>query len=189
MSMYQPINVPPQSAPGTIVLHGNGHYRGERLASVPHRILALLVDLLLVYIVWKVFDLIIPESWRTLDEIADFIGFCVALGVAVANFVWLQSKTGQSIGKMLFGMVVVHPFVDPRDLERTFYAYPSMWLMAGRTMIHYAADLFFLVGLLFMAKSQRRESIADWCCNTIVLRPVNMDDVKPLRGVTGARDR
>ncbi len=189
--MYQPIEVPDQSDGVQFYLNGNGHFRGIRLASVPHRILALGVDVLLAYLIWKVFDLIIPEAWHTLDGIADLIGFFLAWAFAALNLVWLQSKTGQSIGKMIFGMFVVHPFIDPRNMEHHYFAYPSLWMMTGRTLVHYFADLFFLVGLLFMAKNQRRESIADWCCNTLVLRPraEELSEVRIERGVTGARDR
>ncbi|MCM3484194.1 RDD family protein [Kocuria rosea] len=197
MSQYQPqpsnyysdIALPDNSAGESICHHGYGYFRGERLASVPHRLLALAVDVGLIYIVWKFFDLIIPESWRTLDGIADFIGICLALAVAVLNLVVLQSKTGQSVGKMLFGMVVVHPIVDPMNMERHNYVYPTVWMMAGRTLVHYFADLFFLVGLIFMVRSPHKLSLADHCCNTLVLRPFDLDAVTIARGLRGARDR
>ena len=189
MKLYSDIDVPIPGANETLEDHDDGYFRGERLASVPHRILALAVDVGLIYIVWAFFELIIPESWRTLDAIADLIGLILAWGVAIVNLVWLQAKTGQSIGKMLFGMVVVHPRVNPKNMTSHYYVYPTAWMMAGRTIVHYFTDLFFLVGLLFMARSAHRLSIADRCCNTLVLRPFDLNAVTIQRGLLGARDR
>lgn len=189
MAFYGEIVQPDPTGNQKIDMSGNGHFRGTRLASIPHRIMAIAVDLGLAWLIYKILDWIVPDSWRTLNGLAEFMGYWLALSFAAFNLIWLQSKTGQSIGKMLFGLIVVHSFVDPHDMARQFYAYPSVWMMTGRTILHYCLDLFFLVGLLFMAKSWRRESIADWCCNTLVLRPADLNEVTIHRGLTGARDR
>lgn len=199
MTMYSEIVVPSEGDGSTFTLVGHGYYRGNRLAAIHFRVGALLIDLALFYALY------LPLSWLNylyssaiaprlpyelwaIQAALGLLAVAVPVVVTFLNIIVMQSRTGQSFGKMCLGLVLVCPRVDPMNVGFDFLALPGWFLLMCRTALH-AIDAFLLVGVAFVAFTTRRESIADKACNTLVLRPVNLDAVTLHKGLLGARDR
>ena len=197
--MYAPIDIPSEGDGMTYVLTGGGYFRGGRLASLGYRILAALVDVAVVLVAWGVAVALVWLYYALLQSTglystkADaFVGFLIGLlpwAVVVVNSVIMQARSGQSLGKVVFGLVLVSPRIDPANVAFTFYARPSILLLLVRTGLHVVVDLFLLVGVASILLSHRRESIADRVCNTLVLRPSDPENVTTYSNMMGARDR
>lgn len=196
---YPDILVPTEGDGSAFTLVGNGYYRGHRLAEVHYRIAAGLVDIAIFFALW------LPAAFLMkfyLNHIEIHLAYqlwlspwvqvlmVALLPVAVSffNVVFMQSRTGQSLGKMLFRMLTVSPQVDPMNMAVNYFAAPSGLKLAVRWCFH-AADAFLLIGVWFVAFSSRRESLADKACNTMVLRPYDLSAIRLHKGLLGARDR
>lgn len=193
--MYSDIEVPSQGDGRTMVLIGHGYFRGNRLAEIHFRILAALIDAAIFFTVYLVLNFIASLYWKLqsgrvsdLALVLTSLPLWTAISATFVNIVWMQSKTGQSFGKMCFGMILVHPRVDPMNVDYNFLAIPKMPTLVFRSLMH-GIDAAFLIGVIWMAVTQRRESIADKACNTIVLRPQDLDTLNIESGLIGARDR
>ena len=196
--MYAPIEIPSEGDGTTYVLTGGGYFRGERLASVGYRILAALADGALALVAWGVTGVLVWAYGEVLQATGVYstpvdalVGLVLGLlpwAVVVLNCVVLQARSGQSFGKLVFGLVLVSPRLDPTNVAVTFFARPSGLLLVARTALH-ALDLFLFVGVAAILVSNRRETIADRLCNTLVLRPAEPDDVPLAHLQNGARDR
>lgn len=196
---YSDIIVPTEGDGSTFTLVGNGYYRGHRLAEVHYRIAAGLVDIGIFFALW------LPAAFLMkfyLNHIEPHLPYQLWLSswvqllmvgllptaVSFFNVVFMQSRTGQSLGKMLLGLVTVSPQVDPMNMAVNYFAAPSALKLAVRWCFH-AADAFLLIGVWVVAFSSRRESLADKACNTMVLRPYDLSSIQLHKGLLGARDR
>lgn len=195
---YNEIVVPSESDGSKLTLVGGGYFRGVRVANVGWRIAAALVDYGVVYLLYLI-GLVVNMVYYRLTAVAkvDLSGldFLVSgvIGlipwvVFIGNSIVMQARSGQSFGKMLFGMIVVSPKVDPTDMNVAWFAKPSGLLMVGRTLLHFVDSIAF-VGVALIALSNRNESLADRVCNTLVLRPLDLNALELHEGLIGARDR
>ena len=194
--MYSDIVVPSEGDGSTFTLVGHGYYRGTRLAGFGYRLAAFSIDaglfLAASLIVWLL-------EWAYLkitgggigigDTIIGAILSLIPWAVLVANSVVMQSRTGQSFGKLCFGMILVSPRVDPMNVAVAYYAAPSALMITVRTALHLTVDLFLCLGVVSILLSNRKESLADRACNTMVLRPHDLDSLTLHKGLIGARDR
>lgn len=196
--MYADIVVPSEGDGSTFTLVGRGYYRGTRLAGLHWRLLAFTVDALLVLVAWLLGRLIMAgyeafavrttTNFGLLEFVLSFIAEALPWAVLILNAVVMQSRTGQTFGKLLFGMIVVSPKVDPMNVAVAYYALPHPAMVAFRTALH-VIDLFLLLGVFSILLSNRRESLADKACNTLVLRPHDLTAIEIHEGLIGARDR
>lgn len=196
---YPEIIVPTEGDGSTFTLLGMGFYRGQRLAAVHFRILSYLIDAALVAVLYfplawldgYYYDVIALKVSYDLWIIGDGLGVAavvVPLAVWFLNVVFMQSRTGQSFGKLCLGLVLVRPEVDPMNVAFNYLALPKMPLLVFRALME-GFDLILGIGVLFVLFTRRRESIADKICNTMVLRPYDLDTIYLHTDLTGARDR
>lgn len=188
--MYPEIAVPSEGDGSTFALIGHGYYRGHRLAEIHHRVAAGLIDLTVFVVPWLLCDalrhLLTQNSAPGYG--AALLVLLPALAAAYFNVVFMQARTGQSLGKLCLGLVLVRPMVDPMNVAASFFTLPSAPLLVVRWGFH-VLDSVLLVGLWFVALTQRRESIADKACNTMVLKPHDHDHIALTTNMFGARDR
>lgn len=197
--MYSDIVVPSEGDGSTFTLVGHGYYRGTRLAGLGYRLLAFLIDAALFYAATLLVSLIewvylslTDNTGRDVSVPDTLVGLVLTLipwAVLVANSVVMQARTGQSFGKLCFGMILVSPQVDPMNVAVAYYALPKPLIVVLRTALHLTVDLFLCIGVVSILLSNRRESIADRACNTLVLRPRDLDSLTLHKGLIGARDR
>lgn len=196
---YPDIIVPTEGDGSTFTLVGNGYYRGHRLAEVHYRIAAALIDIgiffalclpaaLLMKFYLNLIEIHLPYQLWLPQPLQILIVGLLPTAVSFFNVVFMQSRTGQSFGKMLLGLVTVSPQVDPMNMAVNYLAAPSVLRLVVRWCFH-AADAFLLIGVWVVAFSSRRESLADKACNTMVLRPYNLSSIQLHKGLLGARDR
>lgn len=196
--MYSDIVIPSEGDGSTFTLVGHGYYRGIRLAGLHWRAFAFAVDAALVLAAWLLGALLMAgyeamavrttTNHGTIEGIVSFIAEALPWAVLILNAVVMQSRTGQTFGKLLFGMVLVSPKVDPMNVAVAYYALPHPAMVAFRTALH-VIDLFLLLGVFSILLSNRRESLADKACNTLVLRPHDLNAITIHEGLIGARDR
>lgn len=188
--MYPEIAVPSEGDGSTFALIGHGYYRGHRLAEIHHRVAAGLIDLAVFVVPWLLCDALryLVTQNPAPGYGSAFLVLLPALAVTYFNVIVMQARTGQSLGKLCLGLVLVRPMVDPMNVAVSFFALPSAPLLVVRWGFH-VLDSVLLVGLWFVALTQRRESIADKACNTMVLRPHQNDDLTLHTNMMGARDR
>ena len=197
--MYSDIVVPSEGDGSTFTLVGHGYYRGTRLAGLGYRLAAFAIDAgivvavnLLMALLMKVYLSATASTGQDVSVPDAIVGLILSLipwAVLVANSVVMQAHTGQSFGKLCFGMILVSPRVDPMNVAVAYYAAPSLLTIVARTAIHLTADLFLCLGVVSIVLSQRQESLADRACNTLVLRPREPQSVTIHKGLFGARDR
>lgn len=196
---YPDIIVPTEGDGSTFTLVGNGYYRGHRLAEVHYRIAAALIDIGVFFAIWLPASFLMTLYSNHVETHLPYqlwlspllmTALVILLPVAVSffNVVFMQSRTGQSFGKLCLGLVIVSPQVDPMNMAVNYLAAPSMLKLAVRWCFH-AADAFLLIGVWVVAFSSRRESLADKACNTMVLRPYDLSSIQLHKGLIGARDR
>ena len=70
-----------------------------------------------------------------------------------------------------------------------YYTLPRPIIVVVRTVMHLTVDLFLCLGVVSILLSKRQESLADRACNTLVLRPRDLDSLTLHKGLLGARDR
>lgn len=197
--MYSDIVVPSEGDGSTFTLVGHGYYRGTRLAGYGYRLAAFLIDAgivllaeLVVTLLMQAYLAITANTGRDVSTPDMIVGLLLSLvpwAVLVANSVVMQARTGQSFGKLCFGMIVVSPQVDPMNVAVAYYTIPRPLIMAVRTALKVTVDLFLLLGVVSIVLSKRQESLADRACNTLVLRPRDLDSITIHKGLFGARDR
>lgn len=197
--IYSDIVVPSEGDGSTFTLVGHGYYRGTRLAGIGWRLAAFAIDAGIVILVNLIATLLMTlylrvsaNTGRDVSVPDTIVGLLLSLlpwAVLVANSIVMQARTGQSFGKLCFGMVVVSPRVDPMNVAVAYFAAPGAFTLVVRTAIHLTIDLFLCAGVVSMVLSKRKETLADRACNTMVLRPLDEDSITIHRGLFGARDR
>ncbi len=197
--MYSDIVIPSEGDGSTFTLVGHGYYRGTRLAGIGYRLLAFAIDAGIFYLATLIVTLLMQAYMALTDNtgrdvsVPDaIVGVVLSLipwAVLVANSVVMQARTGQSFGKLCFGMIVVSPKVDPMNVAVAYYTLPSPIVVVARTVMHLTVDLFLCLGVVSILLSKRQESLADRACNTLVLRPRDLDSLTLHKGLLGARDR
>ena len=96
-------------------------------------------------------------------------GFYLWCIFIVANSIWWQGKTGQSLGKKLCGMRLCYIRADQRD-PWDYYEFPSVGLCTLRFFAH-LLDYPFLYGLLIRPIFHwRKRTFADSVASTVVIR-------------------
>lgn len=95
--------------------------------------------------------------------------FGTVLGFAwiIYNSMWRAGVTGQSWGKTIMNIRLIHVMTDYGTGEN-YFCYPGL-----RTVPRYffhVLDLFFGIGLFYMLLSSERKCIADACVRTICIR-------------------
>ncbi len=151
---------PPGPQPGR-----RGWAFGSELASWPARSAATFIDFAVT--IW------LPS------RLPGELGFWLAVVLVVLNSIFMQSRTGQSLGKVLLGLQLVWPIRD--ENHDIMAAYVPLGRCTARIVLH-VADLIGFIGFLRRLWDFHRQPFADSWTKTVVLagRPM-----LPLRVATG----
>lgn len=129
---------------------------------------------------------------RALSSTWETLGFFIAGGVALLNFVGLTALRGQTLGKWATGLRIRRKDGEPlswqRALLRHLVAYPLSFLILGlgflvadlQTAAIVMAAVFFLtlvLGFIMMAIGTNGRALHDIVANTVVVR----EDVRRTR--------
>jgi uncharacterized RDD family membrane protein YckC len=129
---------------------------------------------------------------RALMSTAETLGFFIAGGVALLNFVGLTALRGQTLGKWATGLRIRRKDGEPmswqRALLRHLVAYPLSFLIVGlgflvadlQTAALVMAAVFFLtlvLGLIMVAVGANGRALHDIIADTVVIR----EDVRRTR--------
>lgn len=136
-----------------------GFVGGQPLASWPWRLASGAVDYLPALFVWYL-----------LAEIhAVWVGFVIFMAWLLFNSVYMQGKTGQSLGKRLTGD---HLAASADTGDAWYLVYPGVTRCFFRLLAH-LLDLFpgppFCIGLIRPAWQLRYRTFADSLAKTVVL--------------------
>ncbi len=179
MSRYQPVSPLGHLDNQTAAISGAGYWRGVRLANVGHRCFfagaAYLGAAAMTAVCLALVEWIVPYAADTAFlDLAGWVAFVVAAAMAKVEF-------DDDLGPWM----TVRPLLDPKTGE-PFLAPVSTARHAARVVCH-ALDAFFLIGLVVMARSPYRQSIADKITGTIVVpkvingRPTKVIDAPGVR--------
>ena len=114
--------------------------------------------------------------WLPILIFGGTLEFLVILALVGGNSVFMQSRTGQSLGKVLLGLQLVWPVRDA-DHGR-LAAYPPPWRCAVRVPLH-ALDLMLFIGFLRPLWHRRHQTFADSITKTLVLAGRPMLNLEP----------
>lgn len=136
--------------------HRSGWLFGSPLASWPRRSVATLIDFgVTIWLPTLIFGNV-AKLW--------FISILILVG---GNSVFMQARTGQSLGKVLLGVQLVWPVRAPGHGK--IAAYPSLGLCTARVLLHSIDIIFFGIGFLRPLWNWKRQTFADSITKTVVL--------------------
>lgn len=125
---------------------------------VRKRILAALIDFVGL---WLVLGLLTDAATRISAALG---GLMASLGIVVffGYFVYFEAEYGQTVGKMAMDVVVVTETGDPIDYREA----------AIRTLLRIvdALPAFYIVGLVAMFVTDRKQRVGDLVADTVVVR-------------------
>lgn len=167
-----PREIPPGEAGDTggaalFVRHpGVWRTRGELQGYLPYaswgrRVLALVVDVLLVVPIYFVMGVLATTSGIGAQQAPVTVADLLAVGFLAWNVVFRQGRTGCSIGKQSVGI---------RLLGRDSLAPVGTWSTFVRGLAHIFDALPFFIGILWPIWDGRKQTFADKLCHTIVVR-------------------
>lgn len=180
MSRYQPVGTLGHLDNQTAAISGAGYWRGVRLANVGHRCFFAGV----VYLTAAAFTaggLAVMEV--LIGDSPVNTGFVELFSWVL--FVMLAALIKDEFEDDFSPWLTVRPLLDPKTGE-PFLAPVTTVRHAARVVCH-ALDAFFLIGLVVMARSPYRQSIADKITGTIVVpkvidgRPTKVVDAPGVR--------
>ncbi len=180
MSRYQPVSPLGHLDNQTAAISGAGYWRGVRLANVGHRCFfggaaylgaAAMTAVCLALVKW-----IVPEAVGT--GLLDLMGWVMFVAAAAETKLVFDEDFGP--------WLTVRPLLDPKTGE-AFLAPVTAPRHAARVVCH-ALDAFFLIGLVVMARSPYRQSIADRITGTIVVHKVINGRPTKVIDAPGVRD-
>jgi uncharacterized RDD family membrane protein YckC len=161
---------PDPAMPGSVGTYGNsptatprpqpwrrGYMAEAKLASWPWRLASGAIDYLPLWVIYELFATIH----------AALLGFLVALAATLANSVYMQGTTGQSLGKRIVGTRLVSAIeTGPWTFS---FVYPGAGRCLGRQLAH-AVDTFVLyLGWLRPLWQSEHKTWADSIAKTVVL--------------------
>lgn len=128
-------------------------------ADLGTRFLARLIDSILISIVtfWIIVGLFIPALFTNAATGFDFfggfrlssiVGSILTAAVVIGYFAFMESRTGQTVGKMLIGLKTVGPDGNPPTMEQAikrnaFYALSIIPILGGLAQL--AAVIYIAV--------------------------------------------
>jgi len=162
---------------------GHGWFHGRKLANGAQRAASAAIDYGPCF-----FGIWLLGPW----------GCVPVIGWLSWNSVWMQSRTTQSLGKMIMRTRLVVPSSDPLTCA-TYWAVPPLRMLASRTasvfflcILPIVSPMWFSIWVLWpillvcLCADDRRESLMDKFSNTMVL--ARAEDLR-LSTTQGARDR
>jgi uncharacterized RDD family membrane protein YckC len=134
-----------------------GHMGSAKLASWPWRMASGLIDYVPLYVVLAIFA----------AAHATAVGFVITVIVILANNVYMQGTTGQSLGKRLVGTRVVSA-VDSGPTTFTF-VYPGVGRCLWRQLCHIVDTILLYTGYLRPLWQRQYRCWSDSLSKTVVL--------------------
>jgi uncharacterized RDD family membrane protein YckC len=132
-------------------------------AGIQRRFIALVVDLFVVLILWKIGDQLwvgFARGAPRLDLVAQAFGWTWRLVVPLAYFVLCHGTAGQTLGKRLLGARVLDESGAPIGYLRAL----------GRSLATIVATVPFGIGLVMAGFRRDRRGLHDLLAGTRVVR-------------------
>jgi len=111
-------------------------------------------------------DFIAPNI--VFSELFGSFGSTLLLAFIVFNSVWMQGRTGQSLGKRLLGLRLCR-IVDSYN-DYSYYVHVTPGLCFGRLVAHVLDVMPFLYGFIRPVFSPRAQTYADSVAHTVVIK-------------------
>jgi uncharacterized RDD family membrane protein YckC len=120
------------------------------------RVVAVIIDVILVGIV------VTPISSAVFGGPLSTAASLLTMILTFAYYIFLEGNYGQTIGKMALGIVVVTEDGDPIEYEKA----------AIRTVLRIVDILpaFYIVGLILVLVTDKKQRLGDLAADTIVVR-------------------
>lgn len=120
------------------------------------RAVAVIIDIILVGIVTSVLGAILAQA--RLGALAGLFGLLIGFGY----YIYLEGNYGQTVGKMALGIVVITDGGDPIEYRSA----------AIRTILRIIDVLpfLYLLGIIVVVLTDRKQRIGDVVANTVVVR-------------------
>jgi uncharacterized RDD family membrane protein YckC len=161
---------PNPDEPGSVATAGNlprnttrpepwrrGYMAQAKLASWPWRLASGAIDYLPLVLLYDFFGMAHALA----------LGFVVVTALGLANSVYMQGTTGQSLGKRIVGTRLVSA-VETGPWEFAF-VYPGIGRCFGRQFAHVLDSLVFYIGYLRPLWQREHKTWADSIAKTVVL--------------------
>ena len=134
-----------------------GHMADAKLASWPWRLASGAIDYLPLWLIYDFFGMVH----------AAVLGFMIATAAGLANSVYMQGTTGQSLGKRIVGTRLVSA-VETGPWTFAF-VYPGPGRCFGRQLAHGLDSLVFYIGFIRPLWQREHKTWADSIAKTVVL--------------------
>jgi uncharacterized RDD family membrane protein YckC len=109
----------------------------------------------------------LENGWR-IGAVVESLSLLLILAIVGFNSVYLQGMTGQSVGKKLLGMQLVRGVTTTGNED--LLVRPGVLWSAFRQLLHVVDAAVCWLGFLAPLWTNRRQTFADICCNTVVLK-------------------
>ena len=160
--------------PAGLVPDEKGYFRGYRLAPWRWRVVAGLIDwLLLVAIPWWIMGYFLSQ-YMPVDN-ANNLALVGAGAIAFFNSGYMAARTTQSFGKRVCGIQMVHCKLDQR--KDSYVSYVSVPLAIFRLILHYPIDwlVTFSLGFwLIPIINKSNGTVSDFMCKTLHYKDPNL---------------
>jgi uncharacterized RDD family membrane protein YckC len=161
---------PDIDVPGSVGTYGNaprverqlqqwrrGYMAEAKLASWPMRLASGAIDYVPLVVIYDFFGMVH----------AAVLGFVIATAAGLANSVYMQGTTGQSLGKRIVGTRLVSA-VETGPWTFTF-VYPGVGRCFGRHLAHFVDMMVCYIGFIRPLWQREHKTWADSIAKTVVL--------------------
>ena len=164
MYPYPDVTAPTAASPGTLPRSAarpepwrRGYMANAKLAGWPLRVASGLIDYVPLALIWNFFAMVHAAG----------LGAVVSIALGLANSVYMQGTTGQSLGKRIVGTRLVSA-VETGPWEFAF-VYPGAARCLGRQVAHILDTIPFYTGYLRPLWQREHKTWADSTAKTVVL--------------------
>jgi len=134
-----------------------GYMAEAKLASWPWRLASGAIDYVPLVVIYDFFGMVH----------AAVLGFVIATAAGLANSVYMQGTTGQSLGKRIVGTRLVSA-VETGPWTFSF-VYPGVGRCFGRHVAHFVDMMVFYTGFIRPLWQREHKTWADSIAKTVVL--------------------
>jgi uncharacterized RDD family membrane protein YckC len=141
------------------------------------RIVAALVDMVLLGVLFGLMTAIfgdVDRDGESFDATLEGWGFVAYVAVVFGYYILMEWQWRATLGKLLLGLRIAEGGEQPL----------TFWRVVVRQVLRVVDSLpaFYLLGLIVVAVSKRRQRIGDMAANTVVVRARRKETITAPRG-------
>jgi uncharacterized RDD family membrane protein YckC len=141
------------------------------------RIVAALVDMVLLGVLFGLMTAIfgdVDRDGESFDATLEGWGFVAYVAVVFGYYILMEWQWRATLGKLLLGLRIAEGGEQPL----------TFWRVVVRQVLRVVDSLpaFYLLGLIVVAVSKRRQRIGDMAANTVVVRARRAETITAPRG-------